>query len=66
MSSVEPLAISNLQKLDPLRIGQTLRETMECDLAGEHDARTLCIEAPRQCDAMGDYVSRAVRRIDRR
>ena len=31
----------NLQKLDPLRIGENPKETMECDLAGEHDARTL-------------------------
>ena len=50
----------NLQKLDPLRIGQTLRETLECDLAGEHDARTLYIEARRHCDTVGDYVSRAL------
>lgn len=50
----------NLQKLDPLRIGQTLRETLECDLAGEHDARNLYIEARRYCDEAGDYVSRAL------
>lgn len=50
----------NLQKLDPLRIGQTLRETLECDLAAEHDARTLYIEARRHCDSVGDYVSRAL------
>jgi bacterioferritin len=50
----------NLQKLDPLRIGETLRETLECDLAGEHDARTLYIEARRHCDAVGDFVSRAL------
>jgi bacterioferritin len=50
----------NLQKLDPLRIGQTLRETLECDLAGEHDARTLYIEARRHCDAVGDFVTRAL------
>ncbi|MBP6737188.1 MAG: bacterioferritin [Rhodobacteraceae bacterium] len=50
----------NLQKLDPLRIGQTLRETLDCDLAGEHDARTLYIEARRHCDTVGDYVSRAL------
>ncbi|RRH75520.1 bacterioferritin [Falsigemmobacter faecalis] len=48
----------NLQKLDSLRIGQTLRETLEADLAGEHDARTLYIEARRYCDEAGDYVSR--------
>lgn len=48
----------NLQKLDPLRIGQTLRETLECDLAAEHDARTLYIEARNHCDKVGDYVSK--------
>ncbi|MBL4918035.1 bacterioferritin [Szabonella alba] len=50
----------NLQKLDPLRIGQNLRETLDADLAGEHDARTLYIEARRHCDEVGDYVSRAL------
>jgi len=48
----------NLQKLDPLRIGQTLRETLECDLAGEHDARKLYIEARNHCDSVGDHVSK--------
>jgi bacterioferritin len=50
----------NLQKLDSLRIGQNLRETLECDLMGEHDARTLYIEARQHCDAVGDYVTRAL------
>lgn len=50
----------NLQKLDPLRIGQTVRETMDCDLAAEHDARNLYIEARKHCDAVGDFVSRAL------
>ncbi len=48
----------NLQKLDPLRIGQTLRETLDSDLAAEHDARTLYIEARDHCDKVGDYVSK--------
>ena len=48
----------NLQKLDPLRIGQNAKETLECDLAGEHDARTLYIEARNYCDSIGDYVSK--------
>ncbi|MGI3168052.1 bacterioferritin [Pseudooceanicola sp. C21-150M6] len=48
----------NLQKLDPLRIGETLKETLESDLAAEHDARTLYIEARKHCDAVGDYVSK--------
>ena len=50
----------NLQKLDPLRIGQNIKETLEADLAGEHDARTLYIEAREHCDKVGDYVSRAL------
>ena len=50
----------NLQRLDPLRIGQTLRETLDCDLAAEHDARTLYIEARRYCDSAGDFVTRTL------
>lgn len=48
----------NLQKLDALRIGQTLKETLDADLAAEHDARTLYIEARNHCDSVGDYVSK--------
>jgi bacterioferritin len=48
----------NLQKLDPLRIGQNLLETLEADLAAEHEARTLYIEARNHCDGVGDYVSK--------
>ncbi len=48
----------NLQKLDPLRIGQNVRETLECDLAAEHDARNLYIEARQHCEKVADYVSK--------
>ncbi|GHF69584.1 bacterioferritin [Seohaeicola zhoushanensis] len=48
----------NLQKLDALRIGQTLRETLECDLAAEHDAHKLYVEARKYCDQVGDYVTK--------
>ncbi|MGC9445468.1 MULTISPECIES: bacterioferritin [Cereibacter] len=48
----------NLQALDPLRIGQTLKETLEADLAAEHDARTLYIEARDHCESVRDYVSK--------
>lgn len=50
----------NLQKLDPLRIGQTPKETMECDLAGEHDARNLYMEARKHCEAVGDFVTKNI------
>ncbi|HEY0213152.1 MAG TPA: bacterioferritin [Paenirhodobacter sp.] len=48
----------NLQKLDPLRIGEGPRETLECDLAAEHDALTLYREARDHCDSVRDYVSK--------
>ncbi|MAQ37866.1 bacterioferritin [Thioclava sediminum] len=48
----------NLQKLDPLRIGEGPRETLECDLAGEHDALTLYREARDHCESVRDYVSK--------
>lgn len=47
----------NLQTLDPLRIGQTPRETLECDLAAEEDARALYKEAREYCRDSGDYIS---------
>ena len=48
----------NLQKLDPLRIGESVRETLECDLAAEQEARALYIEARGHCESVGDYVSK--------
>ncbi len=50
----------NLQKLDPLRIGQTPKETLECDLAAEIDARALYKEAREYCRDAGDYVTMAL------
>ncbi|WP_171212527.1 bacterioferritin [Ruegeria sp. HKCCA5426] len=47
----------NLQKLDPLRIGENPRETLECDLAAERSARALYKEARDVCKDAGDYVS---------
>ena len=48
----------NLQKLDALRVGETLRETLDADLAAEHDARNLYIEARDHCESVGDYVTK--------
>ena len=50
----------NLQKLDSLRIGQNIRETLECDLAGEHDARTLYIAARAHCESVADYTTKSL------
>jgi bacterioferritin len=48
----------NMQVLDPLRIGQTIKEVIECDLAAEHDARNLYLEAASYCDSVNDRVSK--------
>ncbi len=48
----------NLQKLDSLRIGETLKETLEADLAAEHEARDLYKEAREYCEKVGDYVTK--------
>jgi len=47
----------NLQVLDPLRIGQSVKEILESDLAAEHDARKLYQEAAKYCREVGDYPS---------
>ena len=47
----------NMQQLNPLRIGQNVKEVLEADLEGEYDARTLYNEAREVCRAAGDYVS---------
>ncbi|HVL70437.1 MAG TPA: bacterioferritin [Beijerinckiaceae bacterium] len=48
----------NMQVLDPLRIGQNVREILECDLAAEIDARALYLEAAQYCDQVNDRVSK--------
>lgn len=50
----------NLQKLDSLRIGQNLKETLEADLAAEHEARTLYIEARDHCESVKDFVTKGL------
>jgi bacterioferritin len=49
---------ANLQVLDPLRIGQSVKEIMECDLAAENEARALYLEAAKYCDSVNDRVSK--------
>jgi len=48
----------NMQVLDPLRIGQNVREVLDCDLATEMAARALYEEAATHCHGVRDYVSR--------
>jgi bacterioferritin len=48
----------NMQVLDPLRIGQNVKEIIEGDLALELSARSLYEEAATHCHSVRDYVSR--------
>lgn len=50
----------NLQTLEPLNIGQSLKEVLECDLKGEYQARTLYTEARKVCNDASDYVSQKI------
>lgn len=47
----------NLQTLDPLKIGEDVKEIMECDLAAEYSARELYSEARAVCREVEDYVT---------
>jgi bacterioferritin len=47
----------NLQTLNPLMIGQNIREVLECDLRAEYGARELYMEARRASHEAGDYVT---------
>ena len=44
--------------LDPLRIGQNVKEIIDCDLAAEMSARALYQEAATHCHSVEDYVTR--------
>ena len=48
----------NMQVLDPLHIGQTVKEVLDCDLQSEMTARALYQEAATHCHSVKDYVSR--------
>ena len=48
----------NMQVLDPLGIGQSVKEILDCDLQSEMSARALYEEAATHCHSVKDYVSR--------
>ena len=48
----------NMQVLDPLRIGQSVEEVLQADLAAEYDARSLYLEAAQYCETVNDRVSK--------
>lgn len=47
----------NLQTVSPLRIGQSVKEVLEADLAGEYDARTSYMKSREICREEGDFVT---------
>ena len=47
-----------MQVIDPLHIGQNVKEVLDCDLAAEMHARALYQEAATHCQAVKDYPSR--------
>jgi bacterioferritin len=48
----------NMQVLDPLHIGQNVKEVLDSDLQSEITARALYQEAATYCHSVKDYVSR--------
>jgi bacterioferritin len=46
-----------MQHIDPLMIGQNIKEVLECDLKAEYSARALYMEARACCRKEEDYVS---------
>jgi bacterioferritin len=52
--------LPNLQDLHKLRIGQDVKEALECDLALERAAHPQLKAAIADCEKVGDYVSREV------
>jgi bacterioferritin len=52
--------LPNMQQLNPLQIGQTVKEVLEADLAGEYGAQKAYSEAHEVCRIAGDYVSMAL------
>ncbi|MEQ8400199.1 MAG: bacterioferritin [Roseitalea porphyridii] len=48
----------NLQNVSPLRIGQTVKEVLEADLAGEKDAWDSYTKSRDICEQAGDYVTK--------
>ena len=52
--------LPNLQDLHKLRIGQDVKEALECDLALERDAHPQLKAAIAHSESVGDYVSREV------
>lgn len=52
--------LPNVQDLDKVYIGETVKETLECDLKAEKRAHPLYVEAIDYFEKVRDYVSRTI------
>ncbi|MEL6413997.1 MAG: bacterioferritin [Pseudomonadota bacterium] len=50
----------NAQNVAPLRIGQSVKEVLECDLLGEKDAWNSYTKSRDICEEAGDYVTKNI------
>jgi len=50
----------NMQTLAPLRIGQNIREVLECDLAAEYEARDHYRQSREICAEHSDHISKQI------
>ena len=50
--------LPNMQTLDPIRIGQNVKEVLEADLKAEYEARALYQEAAAYCNSVKDFPSK--------
>jgi bacterioferritin len=50
--------LPNVQRLNPILIGQNVKEVLECDLKLEHKALADLREGIAYCESVRDYVSR--------
>jgi len=52
--------LPNVQDMDKVMIGETVKEVLECDLKAEYRAHPLYKEAVAYCESVNDYVSREI------
>jgi bacterioferritin len=52
--------LPNLQDLDKLYIGETVKECLEADLKAEQRARPVYLEAIAYCESVRDFISREI------
>ena len=52
--------LPNVQDLDKVMIGETVKESLECDLKAERRAHPLYKVAAAYCNEINDYVSREI------